>query len=192
MGISSYGWLRLIRCDDPHKKGCHCLFGPFMGENRTIRKAREKKWFHSESTGKFACPACVVSHKKLVKKHKGKLLQTVLPGDGVRAGFNYSDDFFDPFDVMMALMFADMILNDDGHEMPAEQFTGEGGEFGGAGASGSFDEQSLTAEADQDEERFRADPVPIDDPAESGSYEPEESGGYDDCDSGDCGGGGDD
>jgi len=86
-----------ITCDDPHKRGCCAQFGSFFGEPRTTRKARENRWFYSESTGKYACPLCVGFHKDLVKKFGGRLRQKVPRGIARAGGFYDSDDFFDPF-----------------------------------------------------------------------------------------------
>lgn len=69
MAREALGWGRyLLTCDDPYNSGCQNQFGPYFGENRIRRLAKEGGWHYSEATDRYACNICMGHHHAEIER----------------------------------------------------------------------------------------------------------------------------
>ncbi len=162
MGFESKGFGRhVVVCDDPQHKGCKAEFGPLFGQNRIARLAEEQGWYCSEATGNYACPECIGLHRKELETFKDKIEKRVSDGSLTREQADNAGDPFvaamiamalggDPWIAMGATMLSGStalgimagVMFGDGDKSPQEErLEGQGGEFGGGGATAAYEEK---------------------------------------------------
>lgn len=148
-GFSRY----TVICDDPYHRGCREQFGPYFGQDRVGRIAKENGWYISEETGKYACPNCSGLHERVVTERvvAGRMtreeadnsgdpftaafIAMALGGDPLTAGLTTWFTGSTPLGVIVGIMAGDH----GSGQVTEERFVPGGGEVGGAGASGSFE-----------------------------------------------------
>lgn len=142
MGLKSELFRLTITCDDPYRRNCHSEIRSHYSEEHIKQKAKKAGWYQSQDTDKWACSACISFHNTNIQ------LDT-LNGKMTR---DEADNSVDPFTAAFVIAFLVSMSGDQPTtQARQEPLAPGGGQFGGAGASGTFDEQPVAQVAEKTE-----------------------------------------